>query len=204
MATHSSVLAWRIPGTAEPDGLPSLGSHRVGLDWSDLAAAAALYLGVEHLPWATCTSSITVWALPFSTWHTQSPTVPRACSRYTPESVLWTQSGQLPWCVWVIKQTPGPALSLLLNGCPAQPWMNPWISGRGVLMASRGHTSPPTPTPVYQWGILRYWKETDVSFRCFCHILRTLMAKGEEDDRGWDGWMASRTQWTWTWANSGR
>ena len=38
MATHSSVLAWRIPGTGEPGGLPSLGSHRVG---SDLAAAAA-------------------------------------------------------------------------------------------------------------------------------------------------------------------
>ena len=41
MATHSSVLAWRIPGTGEPDGLPSMGSHRVGHDWSDLAAAAA-------------------------------------------------------------------------------------------------------------------------------------------------------------------
>ena len=41
MATHSSVLAWRIPGTEKPDGLPSLGSHRVGHDWSDLAAAAA-------------------------------------------------------------------------------------------------------------------------------------------------------------------
>ena len=40
-ATHSSVLAWRIPGTAEPRGLPSMGSHRVGYDWSDLAAAAA-------------------------------------------------------------------------------------------------------------------------------------------------------------------
>ena len=40
-ATHSSVLAWRIPGTGEPDGLPSMGSHRVGLDWSDLAAAAS-------------------------------------------------------------------------------------------------------------------------------------------------------------------
>ena len=39
MATHSSVLAWRIPGTGEPGGLPSLGSHRVGHDWSDLAAA---------------------------------------------------------------------------------------------------------------------------------------------------------------------
>ena len=42
MATHSSVLAWRIPGTGEPSGLPSMGSHRVGHDWSDLAAAAAV------------------------------------------------------------------------------------------------------------------------------------------------------------------
>ena len=41
MATHSSVLAWRIPGTGETGGLLSLGSHRVGHDWSDLAAAAA-------------------------------------------------------------------------------------------------------------------------------------------------------------------
>ena len=43
MATHSSVLAWRIPGTEEPGGLPSMGSHRVGHDWSDLAAAAATF-----------------------------------------------------------------------------------------------------------------------------------------------------------------
>ena len=41
MVTHSSVLAWRIPGTGEPGGLPSMGSHRVGHDGSDLAAAAA-------------------------------------------------------------------------------------------------------------------------------------------------------------------
>ena len=40
MATHSSVLAWRIPGTGKPGGLPSMGSHRVGHDWSDLAAVA--------------------------------------------------------------------------------------------------------------------------------------------------------------------
>ena len=40
MATHSSVLAWRTPGTGEPGGLPSMGSHRVEHDWSDLAAAA--------------------------------------------------------------------------------------------------------------------------------------------------------------------
>ena len=41
MATHSSILAWRIPGMAEPGGLLSTGSHRVRHDWSDLAAAAA-------------------------------------------------------------------------------------------------------------------------------------------------------------------
>ena len=45
MATHSSVLAWRIPGTGEPSGLLSVGSHRVGHDWSGLAAAAAAALG---------------------------------------------------------------------------------------------------------------------------------------------------------------
>ena len=39
LATHSSVLAWRIPGMGEPSGLPSMGSHRVGHDWSDFAAA---------------------------------------------------------------------------------------------------------------------------------------------------------------------
>ena len=44
MATRSSVLAWRIPGTMEPDGLPSMGSHRVGHNWSDLAAAAAAWM----------------------------------------------------------------------------------------------------------------------------------------------------------------
>ena len=41
MATHSSVLAWRIPGMGEPGGLLSMGSHRVGHDWSDLAVAAS-------------------------------------------------------------------------------------------------------------------------------------------------------------------
>ena len=40
MATHSRVLAWRIPGTREPGGPPSMGSHQVRHDWSDLAAAA--------------------------------------------------------------------------------------------------------------------------------------------------------------------
>ena len=45
MATHSSVLAWRIPGMGEPGGLTSLGSHRVGHDWSNSAVAAAGFPG---------------------------------------------------------------------------------------------------------------------------------------------------------------
>ena len=61
MATHSSVLAWRIAGTGEPGGLPSMGLHRVGHDWSDLAAAAAVINEVEHLftcPLIICMSSL--------------------------------------------------------------------------------------------------------------------------------------------------
>ena len=41
MAIHSSLLAWRIPGMGEPGGLPSMGLHRVGHNWSDLAAETA-------------------------------------------------------------------------------------------------------------------------------------------------------------------
>ena len=51
MATHSSVLAWRIPGMGEPGGLPSMGPHRVRHDWSDLAASAvAAVVVVRSLP----------------------------------------------------------------------------------------------------------------------------------------------------------
>ena len=53
MATHSSVLAWRIPGTGEPGGLPSMGSHGVGHDWSDLAAAAAAAACVANVKYNT-------------------------------------------------------------------------------------------------------------------------------------------------------
>ena len=51
MATHSSVLAWRIPGTGEPGGLLSMGSHRVGHDWRDLAAAAAARRNTMDKAW---------------------------------------------------------------------------------------------------------------------------------------------------------
>ena len=50
MATQSSILAWRIPGTEESGGLPSMGSHRVGHDASDLPAATAAFSDSENWP----------------------------------------------------------------------------------------------------------------------------------------------------------
>ena len=60
MATHSSVLAWRIPGTEEPGGLLSMGSHRVGHDWCTLAAAAAAFLG-DMVPIETMLVFVFIW-----------------------------------------------------------------------------------------------------------------------------------------------
>ena len=51
MTTHSSVLVWKIPGTGEPGGLPSMGSHRVRHDWSDAAVAEAAGKGESGMIW---------------------------------------------------------------------------------------------------------------------------------------------------------
>ena len=60
MAAHSSVLAWRIPGMGESGGLPSMGLHRVGHDWSDLAAAAAAAAAVVFLSHWTATMYVLI------------------------------------------------------------------------------------------------------------------------------------------------
>ena len=74
MATHSSVLAWRIPGTWEPGGLPSMESHRVAHDWSDLAAAAAVQLGNNILwKWEWSRSVVSDSATPWTVAYRLSP-----------------------------------------------------------------------------------------------------------------------------------
>ena len=86
MATHSSVLAWRIPGMAEPGGLPSMGSHRVRHDWSDLAAAAAgilsqcIHLSNHH---DKHLKTIYLSIMPQLNWNKKhSSTTKRYCSIY--------------------------------------------------------------------------------------------------------------------------
>ena len=70
IATHSSVLAWRIPETEEPGGLPSMGSHRVGHDWSDLAAAAcySIPLRLHDFSYYLFTDSYICSAYLLSSW----------------------------------------------------------------------------------------------------------------------------------------
>ena len=76
MATHSSTLAWRIPGTEEPGGLPSMGSHRVEHDWCNLAADSILNSRDITLPAKVCL--VKDMAFPVVMYGYESWTVKRA------------------------------------------------------------------------------------------------------------------------------
>ena len=137
MATHCSVLAWRIPGTGEPGGLLSMGSHRVGHDWSDLAAAAAKkikylfyrqeppmsFVWTTHSPshqgWSTCS----LWACGVSVWllHLLSALFPRSSPSvvshsHNPITVILglyciTQTFLLWWLVLRRSPCPSPVIA---------------------------------------------------------------------------------------------
>ena len=116
MATHSSVLAWRIPGMGEPGGLPSMGWHRVRHDWSDLAAAAAteVLLGVgpgnlyifssldDSCPWLSNVSTyqdcLTGLLKQFAGSYPKSFSFIR--SGMGPESLHFEQALRCCWSVW--------------------------------------------------------------------------------------------------------
>ena len=83
MATHSSVLAWRIPGTGEPGGLPSMGSHRAGHDWSDLAAAAP-YLWDKYLKAGTPVQRINACVIFMDTAKFPSTGIRQICKKFPP------------------------------------------------------------------------------------------------------------------------
>ena len=88
MATHSSVLAWRVPGMGEPGGLPSMGSHRVRHDWSDLAAAdGVLKIRDVSLPTKVCLVKAMVF--PVVMYGSGSWTVKKAKHRKN-------------WCFWTV------------------------------------------------------------------------------------------------------
>ena len=109
MATHSSVLAWRIPGTVEHGGLPSMGSHRVGHDSGDLAAATANYGGgnednddlLQKIPCIYCYAH---YPNPAAGHH--RPTTPLETPRHSQASLGQSLVGSLhlspgSWCTQV-------------------------------------------------------------------------------------------------------
>ena len=115
MATHSSVLAWRIPGMGEPGELPSMGLHRFAHDWSDLGAAVT----EEDLE----TSSGWVSESPFSTqdnWTSTNKGTPSDQEDTHPVVPLISSlhSTHLPWILF--KPAPEPILHKF-NHVPGQP-----------------------------------------------------------------------------------
>ena len=124
MATHSSVLAWRIPGTGEPGGLPSMGSHRVGHDWSDLAAAAVAgfihlisgqtkFRMIKFFAWNHVSSknrrwiwliSIWLWIHYWSSDQTRESTAEELiCSFLLLQCQILVYNQKRPWCWEILK-----------------------------------------------------------------------------------------------------
>ena len=102
MATHSSVLAWRIPATEKPGGLPSMGSHRIGHDWSDLAAAAAAgqQRKQRQLPLVSCQTQGTQ-----TLYNLQRVFSPAPSCRHT-HSICWNQGRTSPQVISKIEVLP--------------------------------------------------------------------------------------------------
>ena len=156
MATHSSILAWRIPGMRRPGGLPSMGSHRVGYGWSDLAAAAAAC--------SMCASQV-------------APVVKNLPAKRRKRWRFNPGVGRIPW-----RRTWQPTPVFLLEECHGQrslvgyrPWgrrvrhdwsdLAPWSM---CHLSSLTHSSNPcllqskcgvltTVPPGKSWGCLWFW-----------------------------------------------
>ena len=210
MATHFSVLAWKIPGTGEPGGLPSMWLHRVGHNWSDLAAAADVTV-------KTITSS-----------PVQLPTLSPAGLR-----------SQVFWGLILLMQDswagePDVAVSfnwayyILPNMYGCKSWTvkkaECWRIDAFELWCWRRLLRVPWTTKRSNQSILKEVRPgcslegmmLKLKLQCFGHLMwrvdsleNTLMLGGiggrrKRGNRGWDGLMASPIRWTWVWVNSRR
>ena len=137
MATHSSVLAWIIPGMGEPGGLTSMGSHRVRHDWSDLAQ----HHSIVHICWKksylyvdctvqTCVAQVSTYFI---------------SARYQVIGQSVSQSGQLlshvqlfatPWTAAPRLPCPSTTSRASSNSCPSSQWCYPTISSSVVPFSS--------------------------------------------------------------------
>ena len=172
MATHSSVLVWRIPGTEEPGGLPSMGSHRVGHDWRDLVAAAWTFNSLRLKGVIDCSSA---GASPCEEEHTlfclQESVSPQAKPGRAGTGCVYHLS-VLPPTSQPRSASPSPCLlnsdcrtNLSVPGICVCPWACLWVFVLpGTLPSSPSLQLPPPLTPQNsvvpaqrQWHHLRSW-----------------------------------------------
>ena len=121
MATHSSVLAGRIPGTEEPGGLPSMGSQRVGHNWSDLAAEAAAdsILKSRDITLPTKVCLVKAMVFPVIMYGCESWTIKKAEHRRIDSFELWCWR-RLLRVPWTARRSNQSILKEISPGCPLE------------------------------------------------------------------------------------
>ena len=146
MATHSSVLAWRIPGMAEPGGLPSMGLHRVGRDWHDLAAAAfkimiILFIVVLVVQLLSC---VRFFATPWTAARQASLafTISGVCSNSHPLS---------QWCHPAISSSVIPFSSCLWSFPASGSFLMSWLFSSGDQSIGASASALVLPMNIQDW-----------------------------------------------------
>ena len=160
MAAHSSVLAWRLPGMGKPGGLPSMGSHRVGHDWSDLAAAAA---ASESKSWDLNHGSLApdsrLLTTPLCHWKEWLPGACRMCPPLT-------LTVKVSWVTFI-----GP------HACILAPWVLPILFLCGLTFVP---LLSPQPLNIFQTSVCLELPEKLLNFTSLDHNHRdsVLVALG--------------------------
>ena len=202
MATHSSVLAWRIPGTGKPGGLLSMGSQRVGHDWSDLAAKSLQMVTAAMKLKDACSLEKSY------DQHRQhikkhrhyfADKGPSSQSYSFSSSHVWMweldyKQSWVPknWCFWTV------VLEKTLESPLDCKEIKPVHPKGNQPLTFIGRTDAKVETPIFWPPDGKKWTHWTRHW-CWARLKPT----GEGEDRGWGGWMATPTWWTWVWASSG-
>ena len=171
MATHSSVLAWRIPWMEKPGALQSMGSHRVGHDWSDLVVVVGSILKSRDITLPTKAHLVKAMVFPVVMYGCESRTIKKAEHWRIDAFELWCWRKLLrvPWTARRSNQS-------ILKEISAE------YSLEGLMVKLKLQ---------YFGHLMRRTNSLEKTL-----ILGKMKAGDKGDNRGWDGWMASLTQWT--------
>ena len=193
MAPHSSTLAWKIPWMEEPGGLPSMGSHRVGHDWSDLALALSLHPSSD-LPSLWCKMNHIKGIQIFLAGIASEEVLPPHCSlaKSSPLALefpgVWSRHSHFmvflcepsfPWCPSCL-ETAGPSASFIfvsVAGVPCRKMALP-----GLMDISASPKGDNFVIVLMLWSLGCHWAEVTcvpftirrVSLLCFLTLLMSL------------------------------